>query len=42
MRRDDLARGAALMVASGLLFAAMGALVKHVSPQLPNEIVVFF
>jgi drug/metabolite transporter (DMT)-like permease len=39
---DDLRRGALLMLASGLLFSAMGALVKHLSVQLPNEMVVFF
>jgi drug/metabolite transporter (DMT)-like permease len=42
MYRDDLNRGATLMVASGLLFATMGALVKHISAELPNEMVVFF
>ncbi len=30
------------MIASGLLFSIMGALVKHVSAQLPSEMVVFF
>jgi drug/metabolite transporter (DMT)-like permease len=30
------------MLASGLLFATMGALVKSVSVSLPNEMVVFF
>ena len=30
------------MVASGLLFSAMGALIKQLSVQLPNEMVVFF
>jgi hypothetical protein len=42
MHADDLRRGALLMLASGLLFSAMGALVKHMSAQLPNEMVVFF
>ena len=42
MHADDLRRGALLMLASGLLFSAMGALVKHLSVQLPNEMVVFF
>ena len=42
MHADDLRRGALLMLASGLLFPAMGALVKHMSAQLPNEMVVFF
>jgi drug/metabolite transporter (DMT)-like permease len=39
---DDLRRGALLMLASGLLFSTMGALVKHLSAHLPNEMVVFF
>ena len=30
------------MIASGLLFSTMGALIKHISTQLPNEMVVFF
>ena len=42
MNRDNLPRGAALMLAAALLFAAAGAIVKHVSEQLPNEMVVFF
>ncbi len=42
MNHDNLPRGAALMLAAALLFAAAGALVKHVSAQLPNEMVVFF
>jgi len=42
MHVDDLRRGALLMLASGLLFSAMGALVKHMSAHLPNEMVVFF
>lgn len=42
MRADNLRRGALFMLASGLLFSAMGALVKNVSTQLPNEMVVFF
>jgi hypothetical protein len=42
VRADDLRRGALLMLASGLLFSTMGALVKHMSAHLPNEMVVFF
>lgn len=42
MQSDDLRRGAVLMLASGLLFSAMGALVKYLSAELPNEMVVFF
>ena len=42
MYPEDLRRGALLMIASGLLFSAMGALVKHLSVGLPNEMVVFF
>jgi drug/metabolite transporter (DMT)-like permease len=42
MRTDDLRRGALLMVTSGMLFAAMSAMIKLVSTQLPNEMVVFF
>lgn len=30
------------MIASGLLFSAMGAMVKYLSTHLPNEMVVFF
>jgi drug/metabolite transporter (DMT)-like permease len=39
---DNLRRGALLMIASGLLFSGMAALIKHISTQLPNEMVVFF
>lgn len=42
MYAQDLRRGAALMIASGLLFSTMGALVKYLSPQLSSEMVVFF
>lgn len=42
MTPDKLRRGALLMVASSLLFAAMGAIIKTVSRELPNEMVVFF
>ena len=31
-----------LMIASGLLFAAMGAMIKYIAAHLPNEMVVFF
>jgi drug/metabolite transporter (DMT)-like permease len=39
---DDLPRGALLMVASALLFAAMGEAVRMASAQLSNAMVVFF
>jgi drug/metabolite transporter (DMT)-like permease len=39
---DDLPRGALLMVASALLFAAMGEAVRMASSQLSNAMVVFF
>jgi drug/metabolite transporter (DMT)-like permease len=39
--RDDLPRAALLMVASALLFAAMGAAVKIASASLPNAMIVF-
>lgn len=42
MHSDNLRRGAVLMVASGLLFSTMGALIKYISVHLPNEMVVFF
>jgi drug/metabolite transporter (DMT)-like permease len=42
MQTDHLPRGAILMLAAALLFAAAGAIIKHVSEQLPNEMVVFF
>ncbi len=42
MHADNLRRGALLMLASGLLFSTMGALVKYLSAHLPNEMVVFF
>lgn len=41
MRPNNLRRGAAFMVASALLFSAMGALVRQLSASLPNEMVVF-
>lgn len=42
MHPHNLRRGAALMVASALLFSVMGALVKQLSATLPSEMVVFF
>lgn len=42
MQSDHLPRGATLMLVSGLLFAAAGAVVKDVATSLPNEMVVFF
>jgi drug/metabolite transporter (DMT)-like permease len=41
-RRDDLRRGALLMVLAALCFALMGAGVKVASRTLPNTMVVFF
>lgn len=42
MHHDNLPRGALLMLVAALLFATTGAIVKHVSVTLPNEMVVFF
>ncbi len=42
MPHDHSTRAALLMLAAALLFAAAGALIKQVSAQLPNEMVVFF
>lgn len=42
MSRDNLRRGALYMLGSALLFSVMGAIIKHVSVRLPNEMVVFF
>lgn len=42
MPSENLRRGALLMLASGLLFAVMGAVVKKLSVLLPNETIVFF
>jgi drug/metabolite transporter (DMT)-like permease len=42
MDNPEIRRGAALIVASGLLFAAMGVAVKIASRNLSNEMVVFF
>ena len=42
MHTDNLKRGALYLIASGLLFACSGAMVKVASARLPNEMVVFF
>lgn len=42
MHPHNLPRGAAYMLAAGLLFAVTAALIKLVSADLPNEMVVFF
>ncbi|HUG53757.1 MAG TPA: DMT family transporter [Vicinamibacteria bacterium] len=42
LHAHDLRRGAAYMVASALLFAAMGVAVKIASTTLPETVVVFF
>jgi drug/metabolite transporter (DMT)-like permease len=42
MTGEQLRRGALYMLASALLFAAMGALIKLAARSLPNEMVVFF
>lgn len=42
MHHDNLPRGALLMLVAALLFATTGAIVKHISVTLPNEMVVFF
>jgi drug/metabolite transporter (DMT)-like permease len=42
MARDNLRRGALYMIAAAALFAAMGALVKHATTELANEVMVFF
>jgi drug/metabolite transporter (DMT)-like permease len=42
MHHDNLPRGAALMLAATLLFAATGAIIKYAAATLPNEMVVFF
>jgi len=41
MNRNELAHGAVLMLIATLLFAATGAIIKHVSASLPNEMIVF-
>ncbi|MBI3547172.1 MAG: DMT family transporter [Gammaproteobacteria bacterium] len=40
--QHNLKRGALLMIVSALLFSMMGALIKHLSLHLPNEMTVFF
>jgi drug/metabolite transporter (DMT)-like permease len=42
VQTDNFKRGATLMIASGLLFATMGGIIKYISAHLPNEMVVFF
>jgi len=42
MQPENLPRGALLMLSASLVFAAASALVKQVSNDLPNEMVVFF
>jgi drug/metabolite transporter (DMT)-like permease len=42
MPRENLAHGALYMLAAGLLFAGMGAIVKIAAQSIPNEMVVFF
>ena len=42
MHHDNLPRGALLMLAATLLFAATGAIIKQVAVTLPNDMVVFF
>lgn len=42
MRIDNQARGVLLVIASELMFASMGATVKLVAAELPNEVIVFF
>jgi drug/metabolite transporter (DMT)-like permease len=42
MTHDHPLRGAGLVLVSSLAFASMGALVKHIAPMLPNEMLVFF
>jgi drug/metabolite transporter (DMT)-like permease len=41
MQHDNLPRGALLMLAATLLFAATGAIIKYVAASLPNEMIVF-
>lgn len=42
LRQHDLRRGALLMLGAALAFSGSGALVKHLSASLPNEMLVFF
>jgi drug/metabolite transporter (DMT)-like permease len=42
MPADNLRRGAFNMTIATVLFAIMGAMVKHISGELPNEMVAFF
>jgi drug/metabolite transporter (DMT)-like permease len=41
-KKDNLARGACLVIASSAMFALMGAAIKTISPSVPFEMVVFF
>ncbi len=40
--RQNLLLGAACVLGAEFLFAAMAALVRHLSGELPNEVIVFF
>ena len=42
MNSDNPVRGAALVISAALMFASMGALIRHVSSDAPNEQIVFF
>lgn len=42
MEQENYPLAAILALASALLFATMGGLIKHLSGQVPNELVVFF
>ncbi len=42
MPTDNLRRGALYIVISSVLFALMGAMIKRVAAELPNEMIVFF
>lgn len=42
MHQDNPLRAALYVLTSALLFAVMGGLIKHISTQLPYEMVVFF
>lgn len=41
-RREELKRGALYVIGSSALFAGMGAIVKLLARDLPNEMIVFF
>ena len=40
--RQDTLRGALLLILAEILLAVMAAMIKHVSAELPSEVVVFF